>query len=151
MKKISKITIKRIPDNDCDLSWIGTFSNEAGPLAIKHDGGSRSYPYFNSANATSKREAQQDYDRMMQFENGNVSMYGVRAEAETLTSQDGKTWKIDAITSGGLWGLESDNDEKYFTEEEDNQLDDLTITLKEYGFTAEEIAAAPIIRTGFNS
>lgn len=151
MKKISKITVKRIPDHDADTSWIGTFSNTPTKYAIKNDQTRtrNAYAYFNSTNATNRKEAQQDYDRMMQIENGNVSFYGVRAEAEILTRPDNAHasagWKIDHITSGGLWGLESDAGEEYFKEEEKNQIQDLHDTLKEFGFTDKEISAAPVI------
>lgn len=46
------------------------------------------------------------------------------------------------ITSGGLWGIESDSGEDYFTEIESEQLDELAGILRALGFTAEQIEEA---------
>jgi hypothetical protein len=148
MKRINKITIKRVPDYDCDLSWIGTFSNTAeSDLAIKHEGGRNSFEWFNPQPGAceNKGQAQRDYDRMIAYDNGEWSMLGIKAEAETVIEIGGGNWKLDTITSGGLWGLESDSDEKYLKEIEAEQLAELKGYLKEYGFTDGDIKNAPII------
>ena len=142
-KKINKIIINYIPDNDADLDWLGKFSQEPGKFAVKHDGGSRSYPFFNAENVENMKQAKENYKRMMEFENGIVSMYGVKATAEIYTSNDGKAWLINKVSSGGLWGIESDNEEKYLKEIEVEQLDELKDVLLALGFTAKEFATAP--------
>ena len=150
MKQRNKITIKRIPDYDADLSWIGTFDNEAkDEFAIKHDeSNSRTYNYFNPQKGavTSKKEAMEDYKRMMAYENGEWGMIGIKAFAEIATSQDGKIWQLNTISSGGLWGIEDDSDEKYLMEEENNQLTDLRDVLAELGFTGEYFDNVQIVK-----
>ena len=142
MKKINKIVVKRIPDYDSDLSYLGTFGDVAGKYAIKHNEGGRQYQYFNAVNVENMKQARQDYDRIMQYEKGYLMDYGVIAEAEIYTSQNGKYWKIDKITSGGLWGLSSDSGDQYFQDEAKNQIDELKNTLLEFGFKNLEIEKA---------
>jgi hypothetical protein len=71
-------------------------------------------------------------------------MIGIKATAETAVSIGNNSWKLDRITSGGLWGIESDADDSHKKETEMDQLAELKGYLKEYGFTDEEIATAPV-------
>ena len=148
MKKIKKIIIKRIPDYDADLSWIGTFSNEPEEFAIEHDGGRNSFKYFNPQKGAceNKKQAKRDYERIMAYDRGDWGMIGIMAEAETAVSIGNNCWKLDKITSGGLWGIETDSDETYLTDIENEQLTELKDYLKEYGFTNEDIEKAEVIR-----
>lgn len=145
-KKISKIVVKRIPDYDSDLSYLGTFSDTKGKYGIEHTEASqptRSYKYFNADNVENMKEARQNYNRIMDYEKGNIIDYGVMAEAEIMTQKEGNDyWKIDHITSGGLWGLSSDSGNQYFQDEAKNQLAELAETLAEFGFTQKEIKQA---------
>jgi hypothetical protein len=143
-KKINKIIINYIPDYDADLDWLGKFSQEPGKFAVKHDGDRNSYPYFNAANVENIKEAKQNYKRIMEFENGSVQMLGIKATAEIYTSIGGGSWLINKVSSGGLWGIESDNDESSFKEIEANQIDELKDALIILGFTQAEIKAAPM-------
>lgn len=141
MIKIEKITIVHAPDYDADLSYLGEFSNERGPLAIHHNGGRNSYEWFNPANAETLKHAQQDYKRMMDFENGNLSCISIRAVATVATSNDddGKTWLINKIESGGLYGIESDSDDTEIKSIEAEQLDELKDALHNFGIIDETI------------
>lgn len=69
---------------------------------------------------------------------------GIIAEADILTSCEGNSgsWLINRVTSGGLWGIESDAGEEYFKEIEEDQLAELADILKELGFSAQEIQEA---------
>lgn len=148
MKKINEIKIKRIADYDTDLSYLGTFSDKQGEYSIEHIRGERnSYKYFNADNVSNMEEAEQNYKRIMKYETGNLMDYGVEAEAVIYTSDDGgKNWLINKISSGGLWGLSSDGDEADFEAEENQQMEDLKITLKEFGFIEKDYAGVPINR-----
>lgn len=139
MKKIESITIKRIPDYDSDLSYLGQFSSEKGKFAIETNGGSRNYEYFNAENVENMKQAQENFNRIMNYEKGNLIDYGIKAEAEIRTSYNGKDWLINEVRSGGLWGISSDSDESYFTEIESEQLEELKDLLLEFGFTKKEI------------
>ena len=142
MKKINKIVIEAIADYDTDLSYLGKFSDEAGEFAIEHEqNNNRSYKYFNADNVENMEQAKQNYKRMMEYENGELQDYGVKATAEIYTSDDGKTWLINKIQSGGLWGLSSDGTADDFEDEPENQKMDLIDVLQEFGFTIQEIEA----------
>lgn len=143
MKKIEKIIIQHMPDNDADLSHLGEFSDEAKAGAIDHherDGITRNMlKYFNPQDP---EHAEADYIRMIEYDRGNWYMLGIKAVAEIRTSDDGKTWSINRISSGGLWGIESDGGP--FNEIEAEQRDELEDILKNLGFTAKEIKEAPV-------
>jgi hypothetical protein len=148
MKKINKIIIKHIPDYEADLSWIGTFDDEPkDEFAIKHNGGREQYAYFNPQKGAveNKKQAKRDYERMMAYDRGEWGMVGIKAEAETAISIGNGCWKLDTITSGGLWGIETDADEKFHNEIEQEQLAELKDYLKEYGFTDSDIEKARVI------
>ena len=66
MKKINRIIIKHLIDENPDLSYLGEFSNEEGEFAIKHDlSDNRTYNYFNAENVENMKQAMQNYERMM--------------------------------------------------------------------------------------
>lgn len=148
MKKINKITIERIPDYDADLDWIGTFDREPkSDLAIEHEpDNNRTYNWFNAQKGTceTKAQARREYERMLAYNRGDWGMIGIKAKAETAISIGQGNWKLDTITSGGLWGIETDTDEKYYKEIEQEQLSEVKDYLKEYGFTDEDINNAPV-------
>lgn len=152
MKKINKITIKYLPDYDADLSYLGTFDNEQkSEYAINHEpDNSRVFNWFNPQETTGdtprnlRKYAKQNYERIMQYERGNWSMYGIKAEAKIATDAGYESWLLNEITSGGLWGLESDMDDASFKQVEDEQLDELKDVLRQIGFTDKEINATPI-------
>ena len=139
MKKIRAIRIKKILEESPDLSDLGTFSKEKGKFAIEHKGDRGTLPYFNADNVENMKQAKQNYERMMQFETGLVCQYEIKAEAEILTSSDkGQTWLINAVSSGGVWGIESDSDKEYFKEIADGELEELKDVLRELGFSQVE-------------
>ena len=81
-------------------------------------------------------------NKLKAFENGDFFYIGIKAEAEIITSYDGKNWLINKITSGGLWGIESNSGEDYLEEvrlEEERELKDI---LLKFGFDAGEIEDA---------
>lgn len=78
-----------------------------------------------------------DYQRMESYNNGDWHSTGVRAEAEIVVNgvcQD--------ITSGGLWGIESDSDDSYFAEVGSEELAELKKQLSALGFSKRAIAVA---------
>lgn len=146
MKKITKITLRKIPDHDADTSYLGEFSQTPGDFAIDQGEQPRILRYFNAANVENMEQARSNYDRVMEFENGDVTHYGIRADAEIATSRNGgKSWLLNTIRSGGLWGIESDSDQDYFDEVGQDALSELKETLKVMGFIDEAINASPVI------
>jgi hypothetical protein len=84
----------------------------------------------------------QDYNRMEALNNGDFCFLGISAEAKVLTSTDGENWLINTLSSGGLWGIESDGEKSYIKDVEEEELEHLKDVLKEYGFSEEEITEA---------
>jgi hypothetical protein len=80
-----------------------------------------------------------DYERMERLNRGDWCYIGIRAEAEILVPSAGI---VQEITSGGLWGIESDSDESYFAEVEAEELADLRRHLAGIGFNKRAIGVA---------
>ena len=141
---IKNILIKKEIDADADLSYLGEFSSNPCKLAIETNLGSNYYPYFNPTNATNKKEANQDFDRIMSYENGNWCMVSIIAEAEIHIQHNGYS-RIHHITSAGLYGIESDSDNSYFIDIAKQELADLkenlitfNVNLKNFKQLSEE-------------
>lgn len=144
MKRINKIVVKKELDTNPQLDYLGSFSDEPGKFAIEHNGGRGTFKFFNADNVENMKQARENYRRMMEYDSGQLCDYGVTAYAEIYTGSDGKTWLINKIHSGGLWGLSSDGSAAEFDSEAENQRAELAETLKEFGFTEDEIFAAPV-------
>lgn len=224
MKRISKVTIKRMTDNDPDTSYLGEYSDRAkSDYAIdrKHSADCQSlehnhregleqleraiayletvrqlgeppqnvywaaadesqdllidlqreleecdcdergdmergeYRYFNGKVENYKGEMPEtireyilrDYERMERLHHGDWCYIGIRAEAEIAVSNDphkrtNTTWTVQEITSGGLWGIESDSDASYLGEIEEEELSELREQLHALGFSKRAIATA---------
>jgi hypothetical protein len=164
MKKIDKIKIVHTMDDDPDLSWLGEYTEKlTDGVIVRHfgkfyqdlteeeieeiPGRSNEYRGFIPADSGEKPDspnykkyALENYSRMEDINNGNVGFYGISAEAKVLTQYPGSDhWLINTLSSGGLWGIESDSDPSYFEEIEKEQLEELKDVLKEYGFSEDEI------------
>ena len=206
VKRISKVTIKRITDNDPDTSWLGDYSDRAEtdyaidrkhsldcpinnvptegletlsrvmhyltavtyePCPFSEDGiwhdvsdaqdlliekqdelqecdcdergdaERGEFRYFNGCVENYKGESpadirkyvRQDYERMERLNRGDWCFVGIRADAEILLPA-GDASIVQEITSGGLWGIESDSDKAYLGEIETEQLSELREQLR---------------------
>lgn len=123
---------------DCDCTQNGRWS-------------SREYRYFNGCVENYKGESpedirkyvRQDYERMESLNSGQWCYIGIRAEAEViLDTKYGYQRAIQHITSGGLWGTESDSGELYLKSIEQEELSALRTELKALGFSARAISTA---------
>jgi glyoxylase-like metal-dependent hydrolase (beta-lactamase superfamily II) len=124
MKRIEKIEVEYLPDNDPDLSWLGEF----------RDGRSKFYPAFDGKSAD---EIAQDRERLETY--GHTwHCIGIRAVAEVVSS----TGTIHKLSSGGLWGIESDSGADYLEEVAKEELSALADELRDFGFSEEEISLA---------
>jgi hypothetical protein len=87
--------------------------------------------------------AEQDYKRMRGLVNGDYCFIGITAEARVLIPAQPQGHSIaQTITSGGLWGIESDSDADYLTGIEKEQTDELREQLHAVGFSKRAISAA---------
>ena len=165
MKKIDKIKIVHTVEDDPDLSWLGEYTDQLRPGIVvrKYEkfyedlsdeeieeipDRSNEYRGFSPGisggyaitNPEDKQNALSDYARMEDINNGYVGFIGISAEAKVLTQYSGSDhWLVNTLSSGGLWGIESDSDDSYLKEVQDEQLEELKDVLKEYGFSQDEI------------
>lgn len=79
----------------------------------------------------------QDYKRMEDLHRGFWGLIGIKAEAEVVING-----VIQKITSGGLWGIESDSDEDNFKQVEAEELVELRKQLEALGFSKRAISVA---------
>ena len=75
----------------------------------------------------------QDYNRAESYNNQNWHYMGIQAIANV--SIDGQ---IQTITSGGLWGIESDSDESYLKEVAQEEIENLKSQLSKLGVTWDD-------------
>ncbi len=86
-----------------------------------------------------RKYTRQDYERMERLNAGDWCYIGIRAEVDVQTSFGSP---IQTITSGGLWGIESDSDKAYFAEVAAEELGQLKTELRALGFSARAISKA---------
>ncbi len=110
--RIESIETRRMDDYDPDLSWLEDPS--------RYDGCS---PEEVAKYVAQDAERLEDYGR-------SWSMIGIDARAIVYIRG-----VRQEITSGGLWGIESDSDESYLREVEDDAIVELGRILHEMGFT----------------
>lgn len=95
-----------------------------------------------------RKYVRQDYERSERLNRGDWCYIGIRAEAEIhvpymTEGRGGRTYfQTQKITSGGLWGVESDSDESFINETEQEELSDLRAQLLAIGFSKRAISTA---------
>ena len=147
--KVSKIVIKRMVDENPDLSYLGRFSDSSvlkseDEIVFDRGGVPREYRFFIAANVENKKQVEENYQRMMKYERGDISDYGIMAEAEVLVPEGRGNYTVQTIHSGGLWGNPSDSDASYLKEIEDEQIEELKRQLRAFG--VKSIKGVPIVR-----
>ena len=105
--KVQSIRVRVMPDEDPDTS------------------------HFDSGDPEYK---DQDEDRREQYERGDFSFVGVRAEAEVVIEG-----VVQTLTSGALWGIESDSGEEYIEGVALEEYDGLRDILKAVGVSTSEV------------
>lgn len=167
----SDFSIDRLHDKDCPLFWANDdcTDDDERECSCASVWDSREYRYFNPGsvepfnasadwlkNATDKRtywfdsmrsNAISDYERMESLHRGDFCFIGISAEAVYSiggTSETGHRYHypLQTVTSGGLWGIESDSDRAFLEETEQEQLSELKAELLAIGFSKRAIAAA---------
>lgn len=149
-------SIDREHDSDCPQFWANGTDEDGEIRDCNCSGGNRErneYQYFNPSfnyvdkhgNPTGnlpedevRKYTRQDYERMESLQRGNWSFIGIRAEATVQLTGD----LTQHLSSGGLWGIESDSDKSYFSEVEQEQLAELREELHAAGFSKRAISAA---------
>jgi hypothetical protein len=85
------------------------------------------------------RYTRQDYERMEALNAGQWGFIGIKAQATIQNTQHGP---IQHVSSGGLWGIESDSEQSYFAEVASEELSQLRKELHAMGFSKRAIARA---------
>lgn len=110
----------------------------------------RSFQYFNGYVENYKGESPenirkyilQDYERMEGLNNGDWVYIGIGASAQVSIPSGSSSIESD-VSSGGLWGIESDSGETYLRESvEVDELAELRTELKALGFSSRAISTA---------
>jgi hypothetical protein len=86
-----------------------------------------------------RKYTRQDYERMESLNAGQWCYLGIRADAEIQLTKDGP---LQDVTSGGLWGVESDAGRADMEETEQEQMHELRGQLLALGFSRRAIASA---------
>ena len=142
------------PDSEEPETWSENYSFE--PISCdcdeRGDMGRNEFRYFNGPvenykglpDAKIRKYVRQDYERMESLNAGNWCYIGIRAEAKVVVvpfSNDHGV-VVQRITSGGLFGVESDADRSYLDEIQKDELANLKAELLALGFSTRAIATA---------
>ena len=119
--QINKVTIEWIPDNDADLSWLDQTDAEMGE----------------GFEAQSK-ERKESYGQSWE-------MLGCVAKAEVSYDIGQGNRRLETLSSGGLWGIESDMDDNTRQDYENEQLEDLASHLAHFGIETDVRALRDLI------
>ena len=140
--KIESIKIKHIIETQPDLSYLGKYSNNPAEVHIdrkeRGNQGCGEYRYFNLG-CGDPEYIEQDYKRAESYNRQEWYVFGVMAVAivsystETVPASN----RLETLTSGGLWGIESDS-EDYIETVENEQLDDLREHLAHFGIVVSD-------------
>jgi hypothetical protein len=115
----------------------------------------REYRYFNPYESWAKNDTEQDkracarsqYDRMESLNAGDWCYIGIRAEARVIVNERiigpvASHGIAQTITSGGLYGIESDSDKEHIEETIREELANLKSELLALGFSSRAISTA---------
>ena len=140
--KIESIKIKHTIETQPDLSYLGKYSNNPAEVHIdrkeRGNQGCGEYRYFNLGYGDPEY-IEQDYKRAESYNRQEWYVFGVMAVAivsystETVPASN----RLETLTSGGLWGIESDS-EDYIETVENEQLDDLREHLAHFGIVVSD-------------
>jgi hypothetical protein len=112
---VESVQIKWLVDESPDLSWLDQTDEEMGEGFEKH-----------------AQERKESYGHVWE-------MLGCVAEAVVIYGSELR--RVERLSSGGLWGIESDSGKNYLREIEDEQLEELANHLGAFGIstTAAEL------------
>lgn len=142
--RIESIQIKHITEEQPDLSWLGEYSDTPAEHHIDRSEqgfwSSREFRYFNLG-AGNAEYLQRDYERMEAYNNQQWCSMGIVAEATVSYSighsQAQHHRRLETLSSGGLWGIESDSSD-YVEIIENDELADLREHLEHFGIKCSD-------------
>jgi uncharacterized protein Smg (DUF494 family) len=133
---------EELAECDCGLTWYPEneyrYFNPSSNYVDEKD-----KPRDNLHPAEIRKYVKQDYERMERLNRGDWWYIGIRAKAEIkLNTDDRGIGVVQTVSSGGLWGIESDSDASYIAEIEQEQISDLKRELTAIGFSKRAISKA---------
>lgn len=165
---IESITIEHIMETQPDLSYLGEYTDDSTD-AIKRSQykNSSKYQYFKPAQSYNKirkwyhengyskgncdfyarQQRQQDFERMESYELQDWYVMGIVAKCEVKYSIGNGSYRLEHFTSGGLWGIESDSEQKYIDDIEHEQLQDLKEHLQTFNINVKNFDKIEIKHT----
>lgn len=125
--RIESVKVKWELDEYPDLSWLESSINDGIVDSCRY-----TQEEYDKDPEQVKKWISQDMDRFNTYGTHWV-MYGCLAEAVVSypISKQGDR-RLETLTSGGLWGIESDSDDSYKTEVAKDQIEDLKSHLKQF-------------------
>jgi len=136
MIRLDALRVKWDIDECPDLSWLETKLSEDGKRIMS----SMRYEQdeLNQHPIRTKRYIKQDHERLNSY-GDNWVMMGCIAEAETsYPLNNNGDRRIERLTSGGLWGIESDSNDEHKTSIAWQELDDLKAHLEKFNVALPE-------------
>ena len=129
--KVVKIEVKRIIDEDPDLSFLettpeghyGTDGSNWGH--VSEEDKQKVISQYGSIWNACIEYTKQDKKRLDDYNRGVWEMIGIRAVATIHIPVNDNTVKIQTIDSGGLFGIESDSDDSHIHEIWKDQIDEV--------------------------
>lgn len=141
-KQVDSITIKWEQDGDADHSHLGEYSNTPAEHHIdrreRGDQGRNEFRYFNLGCGDAEY-LENDYERAEALNKGNWCFMGCRAVAQVSYPIGQGNRRIETLSSGGLWGIESDSGREYVAEVEAQELKNLKEHLAQFGIEWPEL------------
>lgn len=120
--KAIEIKVKSIVDDDPDVSYLDTTPEDHYGTDgynwnhVSEEDKQKVIDQYGSIWNACVAYAEHDKERLDAFYRDDWNMIGIKAVATIHLPVNEKTVKAETISSGGLWGIESDSDKSYLQE-----------------------------------
>jgi len=128
---VTKIIVKRIYDDGPDLSYLDTtpeyhYGTDGSNWShVSEEDRQKIIDQYGSIWEACIAYAERDKERLEAFNRDAWNMIGIRAIATIHIPINYNSTNLQTISSGGLWGIESDSDEKYLKDIGKEQVEEL--------------------------
>jgi hypothetical protein len=89
-----------------------------------------------------RKHCRQDFARAESLNRGDWCFLGIRVDAQVILRTENGSGIVQDITSGGLWGIESDSENSYLESVAADEWSELKKELGTLGFSKRALAAA---------
>ena len=172
---LESIIIKHMADDYPALSWLGEYSDKnqdgddikRGSIIRRRVDSRRECRFFipgqgsvpeirkdlqargysrGVAEQMARAQIRENFQRMEKY-GDSWAMIGIEAEAviKYRIRPGGGDWRLERLTSGGLWGIESDSGKDHLEEVEREELADLREHLQRFGIRVDKNEWAKLI------